>query len=136
MLDIAEIKKGDTLYDLGSGDGRIVVSGALRGANSVGVEMDPIKVLYSRLFIKAMRLNKTAKIIGKDLFQVNLKDADVITLFLLQDTNQKLKDKFKKELKKGTKIISYAFTLEDMKPEKTYLNTDTNFGPIYLYKIK
>lgn len=136
MLDIANIKQGQVLYDLGSGDGRIVVSAALRGADATGIEMDPLKVLYSRFFIKVMRLSKTAKIVRSNFFNVNLKKADVVTLFLLQDTNQKLKPKLEKELKQGASVVSYCFTIEGWKPEKTYLNTDSVFGPIYLYKIK
>ncbi len=135
MLNMAELQKGQVLYDLGSGDGRIVVSAALRGANAVGTEADPLKVLYSKLFIKVMKLDKNAKIIRKNFFEADLKTADVVTLFLLQDTNQKLKNKLAKELKPGSRVVSYSFTLEGWKPEKTYLNTDSTFGPIYLYKI-
>jgi SAM-dependent methyltransferase len=135
MLDIADLKKAEVLYDLGSGDGRIVVSAALRGAKAVGIELDPLKVLYSRLFIKIMKLTKTASIIRKNLFEADLKEANVVTLFLLHDTNQKLKSKLKKELKPGSRVVSYSFTLEGWKPEKTYLNADSIYGPIYLYKI-
>jgi cyclopropane fatty-acyl-phospholipid synthase-like methyltransferase len=136
MLDIADIKKGETLYDLGSGDGRVVVSAALRGAYAVGVEMDPVKAMYSRLFIKILRLHKTAKIVRQNFFETDLKNADVVSLFLLQHTNQKLKKKLVGELKKGSRVVSYAFTLEGWKPDKIYLNNDSNFGPIYLYEIK
>jgi len=135
MLDIANLKKGQVLYDLGSGDGRIVVSAALRGAKAVGVELDPLNVLYSRFFIKIMKLDKKAIIIRKNFFETSLKEANVVTLFLLNDTNQKLKSKLKKELKPGSRVVSYSFILEGWKPVKTYLNTDSIFGPIYLYKI-
>jgi tRNA A58 N-methylase Trm61 len=135
MLNMADLKKEDTLYDLGSGDGRVVVSAGLRGAKAVGIEIDPIKVLYSRFFIKLLRLDNNAKIIRGNFFEKNLSEADVVILFLLHDTNQKLKEKFKKELKKGTRIVSYSFTLEDWKPEKTYLNRDSVWGSIYLYKV-
>ena len=135
MLNIADVKKGDVLYDLGSGDGRVVISAALRGAKAVGIELDPLKAFYSKLFIKIMKLGKTASIIRKNFFETNLKEADVVTLFLLHDTNQKLKNKLKKELKPGSRVVSYSFILEGWKPEKTYLNADSVYGPIYLYKI-
>lgn len=135
MLNIADLKKGETLYDLGSGDGRMVVAAALRGAKTVGIEIDPLKVIYSRFFIKALRLNKSAKIIRGNFFEKDLSEADVVTLFLLHDTNQKLKNKFKKELKKGSRVVSYSFILENWKPEKTYLNRDSIWGPIYFYKV-
>ncbi len=136
MLDIADLKKGDLLYDLGSGDGRVVVSAALRGINATGIEIDPIKVIYSRFFIKLLRLKNKAKIIRGNFFEKDLSRADVIILFLLHDTNQKLREKFIKELKKGTRIVSYSFILEGWKPEKTYINNDSVWGPIYLYIVK
>jgi Na+-transporting methylmalonyl-CoA/oxaloacetate decarboxylase gamma subunit len=135
MLDIAELKKGDVLYDLGSGDGRIVLTAALRDIKAVGVELDPFKVLYSRLFIKVLRLNRFARVIRGNFFEKDISEATVVTLFLLHDTNQKLADKFKKELKKGARIVSYSFAFEGWKPEKTYLNNDSVWGPIYLYKV-
>jgi predicted RNA methylase len=135
MLDMADLKKKDVVYDLGSGDGRVVVSAALRGNNAVGIELDPIKVLYSRLFIRLLKLQKKAKIVKGDIFVKDLSKADVVIMFLLHDTNQKLKSKLKKELKKGARIVSYSFVLEGWKPEKTYLNKDSVWGPIYLYKV-
>lgn len=136
MLDIADLKKGENLYDLGSGDGRLVVSAALRGAKSFGIELDPIKAVYSKFFIKVLRLEDMAKIIRGNVFEQDLSKADVVTLFLLQDTNQKIKEKLKKELKKGARVVSYCFTMEGWKPEKIYQNNDSVWGPIYLYKIK
>lgn len=135
MLDIAELKKGDILYDLGSGDGRVIVSAALRGNRAVGIEVDPVKVFYSQVFIKIMKLNKLAQVIRGNFFEKNLSEADVVTLFLIHDTNQKLKEKLKKELKKGARVVSYCFVMEGWVPEKTYQNSDSVCGPIYLYKV-
>ena len=135
MLSIADLKEDDILYDLGSGDGRIIVSTALKGSKAVGVEIDPLKVLYSRIFIKLLRLDDRAKIIRGSFFETDLSKASVVTLFLLQETNQKLKSKLKKELKKGARVISYSFTIDGWRPQKTYLNSDSIWGPIYLYKI-
>lgn len=136
MLDIAEIKINDTLYDLGSGDGRIVISSALRGTKSVGIELDPLKVIYSNFFIKILKLSKKAKIVRGNIFSQDISKATVVTLFLLHITNQNLKEKLNKELKKGARIVSYSFELEGWKPEKIYHNHDSAWGPIYLYKVK
>ena len=135
MLDIADLKKNDVLYDLGSGDGRLVISAALKGAKSVGIEIDPLKVIYSKIFIRALKLKGKAKILRGNFFSKDLSSASVITLFLLHDTNQELKEKFEKELKKGTRIVSYSFKLEGWKPIKTYHNHDSVWGPIYLYEV-
>lgn len=136
MLDMAELKKTDHLYDLGSGDGRIVVSAALRGFKATGIEIDPVKVWYSRLFIKLMKLEKYANIDRGSFFEKDLSKASVITLFLLHDTNQKLKEKFERELKKGVRIVSYSFIIEGWKPDKVYQSDDSVWGPIYLYSKK
>lgn len=136
MLDMAELKKSDVLYDLGSGDGRIVVSAALRGIKAVGIEIDPVKVWYSRFFIKLLKLEKHAKVERGNFFEKDLSKANIVTLFLLHDTDKKLKDKLIKELKKGSRIVSYSFIFEGWKPEKTYNSFDSIWGPIYLYKMK
>jgi 16S rRNA A1518/A1519 N6-dimethyltransferase RsmA/KsgA/DIM1 with predicted DNA glycosylase/AP lyase activity len=133
VMKLAEVKKGDVFYDLGSGDGRLVIAAALHGAQAYGVEIDWTKVIYSRIWIYILRLHKQAKIIHKNFFDINLKEADVVSLYLLQETNQKLKEKLKKELKPGTRIVSTAFTFEGWKPEKID-SRGTIYGPIYFYK--
>jgi len=134
IVKLAKVKKGDVFYDLGSGDGRLVIAAALRGAKAYGIEIDRLRVLYSRAWIRVLRLSKNAKIIQKNFFEVDFADADVVCLFLLQKTNQKLKDKFEKELKPGTRIISYAFDFEGWKPTRVDFNEGSTFGPIYLYE--
>lgn len=133
VMKLAEVKKGGVFYDLGSGDGRLVIAAALHGAKAYGVEIDWTKVIYSRIWIFILRLRKQAKILHKNFYDVNLKNADVVSLYLLQETNQKLKEKLKKELKPGTRVISTAFTFEDWKPEKID-SRGTIYGPIYLYR--
>lgn len=135
MLQLAQVGKDDVLYDLGSGDGRIVIAAALRGAKSVGIELDKIRVLVSRFWITLFRLSHSALILNKDFFSVDLSKASVISLFLLQQTNQKLKTKFLRELKPGTKIISYAFTFEGWEPVQIENLPGSVFGRIYLYRI-
>lgn len=134
VINLARLKKGDVFYDLGSGDGRLVIAAATKGAKAYGIELDPIRVFYSRICIFLFGLSKTAKIIQKDLFDADLRNADVITIFLLQETNEKLLKKFDTELKKGARIISYAFTLPGWKREMVDINSESVYGPIYVYK--
>lgn len=134
IMKLAGPLEGKTFYDLGSGDGRLVISAAMRGAKAYGVEIDTLRVWYSRLWLKFLRLSHQAKIIQKDFFYVDLTNADVITLFLLQSTNQFLKKKLLKELKPGAKIISYGFTFENWQPTKIHPNEGSVFGPIFLYQ--
>jgi SAM-dependent methyltransferase len=134
VMKLAEVKKGDVFYDLGSGDGRLVIAAALHGAQAYGVEIGWTKVIYSRIWIFILRLRKQVKILHKNFFDVSLKDADVVSLYLLQETNQKLKEKLKKELKPGTRVISTAFTFEGWKPEKIN-SRGTIYGPIFLYRV-
>lgn len=133
-LRMAKVKKGDVFYELGSGDGRLVIAAALRGAKAVGVELSWTRVIYSRFWIFLLRLQKNAKIIHKNFFDINLSDADVVCLFLLQETNEKIQNKLKKELKKGTRVVSVAFTFPNWEPEAIDLNGPI-YGPIYLYTI-
>lgn len=135
VMKLAKVKKGDVFYDLGSGDGRLVIAAALKGAKAYGVEIDRLRVLYSQLWLKLLGLSNDTEIIREDFFKIDMSRADVVCLFLLQDTNQKLKSKLAKQLKPGTRIISYGFTLEDWQPEKIKIK-DGQYDPIYLYITK
>ncbi len=131
MLEIAKLKHGEVLYDLGSGDGRIVIEAARSyKVKSIGVEIDPIRVLFSRLKLISHKLENIAQIRFANLFNVNLSDADVVTLYLLPKTINKLKAKLSRELKKGCRIVSLQFPINNWKPIKV----DRKFG-IYVYKI-
>ncbi len=131
MLEIAEISSNDILYDLGSGDGRIVTE-AVRsyGARAVGIEADPIRVLWSNMFLFLHGIRSKSEIKWGNFFKEDISKATVVTLFLGHKTNQKLKEKLIKELKPGTHIVSYVWTFEDWKPTKVNY-TDK----IYLYII-
>lgn len=134
IIDMAKIKKGDIFYDLGSGDGRVVIAAALCGATAYGIEIDPYRVLYSRICIFLLGLSGRAKIIHQDIFKTNLSNANIIHTYLLQETNEKLFTKFEKELPEGTKIISSAFTYPKLKPIS--INQDGPiYGPLYLYSF-
>jgi predicted RNA methylase len=134
ITDMAKIKKGDIFYDLGSGDGRVVIAAALCGATAYGIEIDPYRVLYSRICIFLFGLSGRAKIIHQDIFKVNLSNANIIHTYLLQETNEKLFTKFENELQEGTKIVSSAFTYPKLKPITINQNGPI-YGPLYLYSF-
>jgi len=134
VMKLTEIKKDDIFYDLGSGDGRLVLAAALRGAKEAyGIEIDPLRVFYSRLWLKIMRC-QNARILKQDIFKTDLSNATVVTLYLLQPTNDKLVEKFKKELKKGTRIVSIAFFLPGWEPVKVS-PIGPVYGQTYLYEV-
>ena len=131
MLEMADVKSGDILYDLGSGDGRVIIEAAKKyHANSVGVELNPVMVLWASLKIASAGLIGKAKVVWSNFFSVDLRKADVITLYLLQITNERLEPKLKKELKPGTRVVSHVFTFKDWIPVKA----DTE-SQIYLYIV-
>lgn len=113
MLVLAKLKPGERLYDLGSGDGRIVLISAREfGAISTGIEIDPFRASYSRLLIRLSRLGGRARVVRSSFYTVNLSDADVVTLYLLQETNDRLKPKLEKELKPTCRVVSRVFKFD------------------------
>jgi SAM-dependent methyltransferase len=135
MLELAEVKKGDVLYDLGSGDGRIVITAAKKyGVKAVGFgfEIDPELIKQSRERIRKEKLEKLAEIREQDILTVDLSPATVITMYLLPEVNLKLRPKIRSQLKPGSRIVSHDFDMDDWQPEKTVnLDNDT----IYLWRI-
>ena len=131
MLEMAGANSEDIVYDLGSGDGRIVIEAAKRyNSRAVGIEADPIRVLWSRIMIRIFKLQNNVKIKWGNLFNQDLSNATLITLFLWRDSNQKLKPKLLKELKPGTRVVSYVWTFNGWIPSKV-----DNYENIYLYII-
>ncbi|MDI6724318.1 MAG: class I SAM-dependent methyltransferase [Methanobacterium sp.] len=131
MLEMAEASSDDIVYDLGSGDGRIVIEAAKRyDSMAVGIEADPIRVLWSRIMVRISRLQNNVKIKWGNIFNQNIDDATVVTLFLWKNINQKLKPKLLDELKPGTRVVSYIWTFEGWEPSKS-----DNYEHIYLYII-
>jgi SAM-dependent methyltransferase len=119
MMDLAKVKPGDVVYDLGCGDGRIVVAAAKRGAaKAVGVDIDPDRIREAWANARAAGVADKVTFIQGDLFQMDFSDADVVTLYLLPDLNLKLRPKLL-ALKPGTRIVSHAFDMGDWKPEIT-----------------
>jgi ubiquinone/menaquinone biosynthesis C-methylase UbiE len=133
MLKIADVKKGDVLYDLGSGDGRIPVTAAKRyGIRAVGIDIDPARISEANENAKKNGVEKLVKFRMEDLFKANFKEATVVTLYLLPDLNEKLRPKLWRELKPGTRIVSHQFEMGDWKPEKT---VQLNGRTIYFWTI-
>jgi precorrin-6B methylase 2 len=120
MLELAQVKKNDVLYDLGSGDGRIPITAAQKfGTRGVGVDIDPERIQESNANAKKAGVSDRVRFIQQDMFKTDLRDATVVTLFLLPDVNLKLRPKLLKELKPGTRIVSHSFDMGDWKPVRT-----------------
>ncbi|HET8562593.1 MAG TPA: methyltransferase domain-containing protein [Candidatus Binatia bacterium] len=119
MLELAQVKKGDVVYDLGSGDGRIVIAAAKKyGARAVGFEIDPELIKQSRESIRKEGLEKLAEILEQDILTVDLSRANVLTMYLLPSVNLKLRPKILSEMAPGSRIVSHAFDMGDWKPDK------------------
>lgn len=110
MLDMAGVGPDDTVYDLGCGDGRVLVAAAKRfHARAVGVEIDPIRYLWCQMLISILGLRKQVRINFGNLFNVDLSEADVVVCYLMPDALSKLEKKLKTELEPGKRIVSNKF---------------------------
>ena len=126
MLKLGELKKGEKIYDLGSGDGRIVLAAAQKwGARAVGVELDKALVAQSRQRIAKLNLEASASIIEGDLFEQDYSDADLITVYLLPVTNIRLSPVLEKKMKRGARIVCHDFEFTEWNPEKTEVMEDS-----------
>jgi len=138
MLQLGGLKAGEKMFDLGSGDGRIVIMAAEKfHANAVGVELDKELYRQSTDKIQSLRLQKTAKIINGDVLQQDYSSADLITVYLLPLSNDKVRPVLDKQLKKGTRVVAHDFEFKDWKPEKVESIEDDGEGrshTLYLYR--
>lgn len=116
MLELARVGPGDVVYDLGCGDGRIVVAAAKRGARAIGVDVDPRRIAEATKSVKDAGVGHLAEIRQMDLFDVDLSDATVVTLYLLPSLNLRLRPALL-ALRPGTRIVSHAFDMGDWAPE-------------------
>ena len=136
MLELAKITPDDVVYDLGSGDGRIVITAAQKyGAHAVGVEINPDLYRLSSARIKELGLDDRARIICEDMFDVSVHRATVVVLYLLTSSNEKLRPKLERELRPGARIVCHDFHVPGWDPEKVVEVTSKNGLPhkIYLY---
>jgi len=137
MLKLADIKPSDVVYDLGCGDGRIVIAAAKKfGTRGVRVDIDPARIREANENAKKAGVEKLVRFEEKDLFQADIHDANVVMLFLLNSVNLKLRPKLLRELKPGTRIVSNTFDMGDWKPDKETAVEGTDDGTSlsqYLY---
>ena len=132
MIELAGVKQEDVVYDLGCGDGRIVIAAAKKGAKAVGFEIDPELVGTARANIKKAGVEERAEIRNEDILTADLSGASVITLYLLPDVNLKLKPRLLAQLKPGSRIVSHAFDMGDWRPDKI---EQVDGRTIYLWSI-
>lgn len=119
MLRLANVQSNDLVYDLGSGDGRIVITAAKeRGARGIGIDINPDLIQEAKDNAQKAGVSDRVEFRQQDLFETDFKDATVVTLYLLPSLNLKLRPKLLKELKPGTRIVSHAFDMGEWKPEK------------------
>ena len=135
MLDLAHVTPADVVYDLGSGDGRIPITAAKDyGARGVGIEIDPIRIREATDNLKKAGVGDRVRFVQQDLFEADISEATVVTLFLLTRLNQQLMPKLKRELRPGTRIVSFQFDMgDDWPPDQTQ---DSDGLLIYLWTIK
>jgi precorrin-6B methylase 2 len=120
MLDLAQVKKGDVVYDLGSGDGRIVVTAAKKyGVKAIGFEIDPERIKESAENIKKAGVGHLVEIRQQDIRTVDLSPASVLTMYLLPEVNLMIRPNIWKEMKPGSRVVSHDFDMGDWKPLKT-----------------
>ena len=124
MLKLAGVKKTDIVYDLGCGDGRIVIAAAKNyGAHGVGIDLNPERIKEANENAKKAGVENLVRFEEGDLFKADFHEATVVTLFLLPEVNLRLRPKLQKDLKPGTRIVSNTFDMEDWKPNKE-MNVD------------
>ncbi len=125
MLELARVSKNDVVYDLGCGDGRIVIAAAKKyGARGVGIDINPERIAEARENAKKAGVEHLVKFIEQDLFEADIREASVVTLFLLSSVNLKLRPKLLAELKPGTRVVSNTFDMGDWKPDKEFTLDD------------
>jgi len=134
MLDVAQVKSSDVVYDLGSGDGRIVITAAKKyGARGVGIEIDPALVKQATSNAAAAGVANRVKFLSGNLFTADISEASVVTLYLLQSINERLRPKLVRELKTGTRVVSHVFNMgPEWPPEKTL---EVDRSRIFLWTI-
>jgi precorrin-6B methylase 2 len=119
MLDLAQVKKGDVVYDLGSGDGRIVVTAAKKyGVKAIGFEIDPQRIKESAENIKKAGVGHLVEIRQQDIRTVDLSPATVLTMYLLPEVNLMIRPNIWKQMKPGSRVVSHDFDMGDWKPLK------------------
>jgi SAM-dependent methyltransferase len=138
MLKLARVAPGDVVYDLGSGDGRLVIAAARDfRARGVGVEIDPKLVAKSREYARRAGVEPRVTFLERDLFQADLSRATVVTVYLTREVNLRLRPKLQRELSPGTRVVSFDFDMGDWEPaEMLRVNISGRTSPVYLWVVK
>ena len=134
MLQVAQVKSTDVVYDLGSGDGRIPITAAQKyGARGIGIDINPERIKEANANAVKAGVTNRVRFLNQDLFEANISEATVVTLYLLQSLNEKLRPKLMRDLKPGTRVVSHAFSMgPEWPPEKTLTVDDRT---IYFWTI-
>lgn len=132
MLDMAEVGPSDYLIDLGSGDGRIPVAAARRGARALGVDIDPMRIDEAHAAARLAGVETRARFRRQDLFETPLREASVVTMYLLPDVNLRLRPRILTELRPGTRVLSHNFTMGDWRPDA---EEERDASRIYLWIV-
>ena len=138
MLELAQVKAGDVVYDLGSGDGRIVVTAAKKyGVKAIGFEIDPQRIKESHENIKKAGVERLVEIRQQDIRTVDLSAASVLTMYLLPEVNLMIRPNIWKQMKPGSRIVSHDFDMDEWKPLKTdYIKDSSSWDhTLYLWQI-
>ena len=119
MLTLAHVGKRDVVYDLGCGDGRIVIEAARKfGARGVGIDIDPVRIAEAKENARKAGVGRRVRFLNQDLFQSDFREATVVMLYLWPEVNLKLRPKLLRELKPGTRVVSHSHTMGDWEAEK------------------
>ena len=134
MLKLGGVKSGDILYDLGCGDGRIVVMAAEKfgAARGTGVDINPVRIKEAEENARQAGVSDRVRFIERNLFDADIHDATVVTLYLLPDVNLKLRPKLLKDLKVGTRIVSHQFDMGDWEPDR---KIEVGWRSVYLWTV-
>lgn len=137
MLRLANIKKGDVLYDLGSGDGRIPIRAAeVYGIRAVGIDIDPAMITVAEEAAKQAGVSDKVRFRNEDIYRADFRDANVVTLYLSDVLNLKLRPKLLRELRPGTKIVSHDFRMGDWAPEQIVrVPWKTLYRTVYVWTV-
>lgn len=133
MMAVAKVGPKDVLYDLGCGDGRLVITAAQKhGARAIGIDIDPERIREANANARNAKVTDRVKFIQADLFETDFREATVVTLYLLPSLNLKLRPKLWRELKPGTRVVSHDFDMGDWVPEQR-LNVASR--AVYFWRI-
>lgn len=133
MLELANVNENDVVYDLGCGDGRIVITAATKyGARGTGIDIDPQRIRESNANAEKAGVTDKVKFVEANLFESDFSEANVVTLYLLGSLNQKLRPTLLQQLKPGSRVVSHAFDMGDWKPEK---EVEVDGSKVYLWIV-